>query len=79
MFDRMRGYVAAAGRDPDQFGIHVQLSVTNGTPDDWRARVEAWRELGVTDISVNTMRGGLATPTQHLKAIERAAEVLLRP
>jgi probable F420-dependent oxidoreductase len=79
MFDRMRGYVAAAGRDPDQFGIHVQLSVTNGTPDDWRARVEAWRELGVTDISVNTMRSGLATPTQHLKAIERAAEVLLRP
>jgi probable F420-dependent oxidoreductase len=77
MFERMRGYAIEAGRDPDSIGIHVQLKVGTGTPDEWRSTVDAWRDLGVTDISVNTMRSGFTTPQQHLAAIERAAAEIL--
>jgi len=76
VIEKIRGYATAAGRNPDEIGVHVQFPVGSGTPDDWRARADAWRDLGVTDISVNTMRSGFVTPDQHLAAIERAAEVL---
>jgi probable F420-dependent oxidoreductase len=79
MFERLRGYAAEAGRDPGSIGIHMQFPVGSGSPDEWRARRNAWKEVGVTDLSVNTMRAGFTTPAQHLAAIERAASVLLEP
>jgi hypothetical protein len=36
---------------------------------------EAWRELGATHLSINTMRVGLSSPTEHIKAIEEFKEM----
>jgi probable F420-dependent oxidoreductase len=61
----------AAGRDPAAIGIEGRVSISNSTPDEWRRRVEAWRALGATHLSVNTMGAGLATPQAHIEAIRR--------
>ena len=35
------------------------------------ADVEAWKSLGASHISVNTMNAGLKTPQDHIDAIAR--------
>ena len=66
---RMHRYALDAGRDPAQIGIEGRISLAESGPDDWGRLSEAWRDLGATHLSVNTMRAGLATPDAHIDAI----------
>lgn len=66
---RMRGWAEAAGRDWSRFGIEARLNAGTGTPDEWRATVNTWRELGASHISVNTMSGNLGGPAGHIKRL----------
>ena len=74
LIEDMREQTSAAGRDPDSIGIESWVSLGRGTPDDWAAVVESWRELGATHISVNTMNAGLSSPAEHIDAIRRFRE-----
>ena len=74
--ERLRGYAAAAGRDPNTIGLEPQLNVGRGTPDEWRAFVAGWRALGATHLCLTTMGNGFATPDQHVAALTRAAAEL---
>ncbi len=76
LIEDMREQTSAAGRDPDSIGIESWVSIGRGSPDDWAAAVESWRELGATHISVNTMNAGLSTPAEHVDAIRRFREVV---
>ncbi len=75
--ERLRGWVEEAGRDPDEIGIEWRIDVSSGTPDDWRVEVEERRALGATQVSIQTMRGGLDGPDDHIGRIREAAEALL--
>ncbi len=75
--ERFRGWAEEAGRDPDTIGIEARISVATGTPDDWRAAAEEWRDLGATHLSVAAMRGGLAGPDAHIGRISEAADALI--
>jgi len=66
--ETIRAGLAEAGRDPASFGIEPQARVAGGNPDRWRRHAKGWRELGATHLSVVTMRAGLTTPDDHLKA-----------
>jgi probable F420-dependent oxidoreductase len=68
--ERMRGYARAAGRDPAEIGIEGRISLQGTTPDIRAKEASAWRELGATHLSVNTMRAGLKTPAEHIAEIE---------
>jgi probable F420-dependent oxidoreductase len=63
--DRLRGYAADAGRDPDTIGIEPRLTLGEVPEQDWPAFVEAWRTLGATHLAVNTMKLGLKRPEDH--------------
>lgn len=76
LVERLRAFAVEAGRDPATLGIEGRISVTQGTPDDWRRAAEEWRALGATHLSVATMRAGLATPDAHLDAVRRVKEAL---
>ena len=76
LIEDMREQTSAAGRDPDSIGIESWVSIGRGSPDDWAAAVESWRELGATHISVNTMNAGLSTPADHIDAIRRFKEAV---
>lgn len=74
--ERLRGYAAAAGRDPASIGLEPQLNVGRGEPDEWRAFVEGWRDLGATHLCLSTMGNGFTSPGDHLAALSRAASEL---
>ena len=69
--ERMRQYARAAGRDPSAIGVEGRISLAESGPDAWGQLSDAWRDLGATHLSVNTMRAGLATPDAHIDAIRR--------
>lgn len=74
--DRLRYYVAEAGRRWEDFGIEARIPYGDGNPDSWMRLVSDWREAGATHFSLNTMGVGLSSPSQHLKAIEKFAREL---
>ena len=74
--NRMRHYARDAGRDPATIGIEGRISFAGGAPDTWAQAAEAWQKLGATHLSVNTMKAGLRSPDEHIKAIRQFKEVL---
>jgi alkanesulfonate monooxygenase SsuD/methylene tetrahydromethanopterin reductase-like flavin-dependent oxidoreductase (luciferase family) len=72
--ERMHNYARAAGRDPAAIGVEGRISLQGTTPDTRAKDAAAWQELGVTHLSINTMRAGLDSPAAHIAAIERFKE-----
>jgi probable F420-dependent oxidoreductase len=73
---QMRTWAEEAGRDWSALGIEQRISVGSGTPDDWRATADEWRDLGATHLSLATMGGDLAGVDGHLERLREAREVL---
>jgi probable F420-dependent oxidoreductase len=74
--ERMRDYARAAGRDPSEISIEGRVSLQGTTPEMRLKDAEAWRGLGASHLSVNTMRAGLLTPADHISAIETFKETV---
>ena len=72
----MRESARGAGRDPDALGLEARLSIGQAPEVEWARFVEAWRALGATHLSVNTMGAGLASPQAHIEALRRVKEAL---
>ena len=77
-FDKLRGLVREAGRDPAAVGIEVWTSPGLGNDDDWRRDFRFWKAAGVTHITANTTFAGANhkriaghTAADHLAAITR--------
>ena len=73
---RIHGYAIAAGRDPARIGLEPQLNVGRGSPDEWRAFIAGWRDLGASHLCLSTMGNGFTTAREHLAALRRAAAEL---
>jgi len=70
--ERLRGYAAAAGRDPGSMGIECGMRIRAGDdPQTWVDKAEAFRALGATHLRVSTVGGGYSTPDEHLGACVR--------
>lgn len=74
--ERLRGWVAEAGRDPATFGLEARLNTADRGADYWVEKVGEWRSLGATHLSVNTMRDGLQGPAAHIHRLTEVAEAL---
>ena len=74
--NRMRSYAREAGRDPAAIGIEARINFAGGRPETWAQEAEAWRKLGATHLSINTMKAGLRSPADHIKAIRQVKEAL---
>ena len=73
---QMQAWAEEAGRDWSTFGIEQRISVASGTPDEWRATADEWRELGATHVSFATMGGDLGGVEGHLDRLREAREAL---
>ena len=71
MIETIGKYAREAGRDPSAIGIEGRISYGQGSPDAWLRDLDAWRKLGATHVSFNTMKAGLASPAAHIEAIRR--------
>lgn len=74
--ERLRQYVREAGRDPSGVGIEGRLSIGQTPKERWTETIEAWRRLGASHLTVNTMRAGLESPRAHVEAIRRFREAM---
>jgi probable F420-dependent oxidoreductase len=53
-FDKLRGLIRAAGRDPKDVGIEVWMSLGNDDPEAWRKEFTFWKNAGVTHVTGHT-------------------------
>jgi probable F420-dependent oxidoreductase len=56
-FAKLSAYVKEAGRDPKSVGREVWVSTAEGGPDDWRREFQAWKDAGVTHVTLNSTYG----------------------
>ena len=76
LLNRMREYARQYGRDPASIGLDGRLSAKLAGENEWASRVEGWRKMGATHVSVNTMGDGLSGAAEHIKRLERFREAV---
>ena len=77
-FEKLRGMIKAAGRDPASVGLEVWVSPGMGNEDDWRKEIAFWKKAGVSHVNAHTSyvsaihkRIDGKTYNDHLTAITR--------
>ena len=68
---RMHAYAREQGRDPAAIGLNGRLLADPATAGTWTERVHAWRALGASHLSIDTMRLGLSGADAHVALLER--------
>ena len=74
--ERVKRYANDAGRDPSTMGFEKVIGYGDSTLGEGAESVRKWGDSGVTHLSLNTMNSGLATPSDHIAAIQRFKEAL---
>ncbi|HYB08342.1 MAG TPA: LLM class F420-dependent oxidoreductase [Alphaproteobacteria bacterium] len=89
--EKMRSAARRHGRDPAAIGIEATMTIIDRTSDQLRTEIEAWKQLGASHITVNTMPerwieaeqrwnkaniGQLTNPTAHIESIRKFRETL---
>jgi probable F420-dependent oxidoreductase len=69
--DKIHSYAREIGRNPNDIGIEGRVGYGPGSMDAWLRDLQAWKDLGATHVSLNTMRAGLDSPAAHIEAIRR--------
>jgi probable F420-dependent oxidoreductase len=69
----LKGYVKDAGRDPETFPMVGSIGTANGSPEQWRAGVQEWLDLGATEFNAGTSRNAMPL-AQHNEALRRFGE-----
>lgn len=75
---RLRDYTRAAGRPEEAVGIDAQSGVRLrwGGEETWATLAAAWRAVGATHLSVDTIGAGLTSADAHIEALRKIKEVL---
>ena len=73
--EKLRGYIRAAGRRVEDVGIEGRIGLYNTTGDQFGERLDGWREMGATHITLHTMNAKLASPQDHIDAMRRFMDV----
>jgi probable F420-dependent oxidoreductase len=81
--ERIRAAAREAGRDPAAIGLEAWVSLGGLKPDEWVAEAEAWRQLGMTHLTVNTeftadhhQATTARTVDEHVAFLERYRDVV---
>jgi probable F420-dependent oxidoreductase len=69
--ENIRSYARDAGRDPSCIGVEGRIFVGQRPAEEWVQEIAAWKTLGATHLTINTMKSGFATPAAHIEGIRR--------
>lgn len=67
--EKLKTYVAEAGKDPETFGIDARVVLAKHDEESQAHEFEKWKTLGATHFRCNTMGNGFKNPEQHLTAL----------
>jgi probable F420-dependent oxidoreductase len=73
--EQIHGYAREVGRNPNQIGVEGRISHGQRSEEAWRKELEAWKSLGATHASFNTMKASLPSPAAHIEAIRRFGKI----
>jgi probable F420-dependent oxidoreductase len=76
--EKIAKYARDAGRDPKTIGVEGRMTINAGSADTWQRQIQAWKQLGATHLSVNTMKAGYNNPADHIGAIRSFREATKR-
>jgi probable F420-dependent oxidoreductase len=71
-----RRFVQEEGRDPAQVPVEGRLAAARSGPEDWKRGIEAFRDMGMTSVELNTMGAGYRDLEEHLEALRRFRELV---
>ena len=71
-------FLEEAGRSRPEFGLEPRISYEAGDPKAWETSLRDWQAEGATHLSFNTMGSGFKTPQEHIQAIRKFAEYMLK-
>jgi len=69
--DKLHSYAREAGRNPESIGIEGRIFAGDRPVQEWLDEISAWKKLGATHLTINTMKAGFPTPAAHIEAIRR--------
>ncbi len=75
LIDTVRGLCREYGRDPAALGIEGRCVAARKSDSHWGEAIQAWRDVGASHLSVDTMHDGLFGVQQHLRRMEEFARV----
>ena len=76
--DLIKASATTAGRDPNAIGIEGSIRLSNGTISENMGLLDAWRRLGASHLSFNTMNAGLQGPDAHMEIAKQFMQAIGR-
>jgi probable F420-dependent oxidoreductase len=77
--ERLRGYLAEAGRESEPFGFEAFVEYGRG-PDGWQGDIDLFEGAGFTHVAMRSIGADLPDPQAHIDALaEYAAAVGIQP
>lgn len=70
-------FLEEARRSRGEFGLEPRITYGAGDPKSWETAMRDWQVEGATHLSFNSMGSGFKTAQEHIRAIQRFAEVAL--
>ena len=77
-FERFHGALDEQKRSRDKCPVEARISYGDGNPDTWRVWMKEWQALGATYISLNTMGAGFKSAAEHIRAVTKFAQAILK-
>ena len=69
--ETFRRLVQEEGRDPATVPVEGRLPAAGSSPEEWRRGIDAFQQMGMTGVELNTMGAGYRTVDEHLDALRR--------
>ena len=64
------------GVTPLSIGMDCRIGAAGKGQEEWANEAKSWEEMGATHLSVETRRGGLKSPQEHIETIRRFKEAV---
>jgi len=71
-----RRLVREEGRDPAKVPVEGRLPAAGSGPDEWKRGIDAFRQMGMTGVELNTMGAGYRAVDEHLDALRQFRELI---
>jgi probable F420-dependent oxidoreductase len=76
LLDKINQFLEEAGHEKASFGINPRLTMSVIPSDEWIQFVQTWEKLGATHLTINSMACGYETPSAHIEALKKFADMM---